>query len=413
MNDEVKDMLSKALRDEPPVGVDYDAVRAAGRRRRARRQAGIVGGAALGVAAVVSAAMLVRQPPPPSPATGPASPTTGVPAPAPAGCAMPAYTGGFTDSPDGVASAEELAESARLTEAVGRFALPLPAGVTMEPAKPQLCAIKDSWGTQFTLRSPAGDRTVFLEVKPGARAGSCPVPDKQTACSVDKLRDGGTVRLTQTPAGPAGVLSAIDAWRVDNTHVRVLETGSAAPQPIPRILDNEALITIASAPQLKLAWSGPPRSPEASDQRAAELAASISEDLVLPKGMVAPGLTFRVSQGGYKLSSDVADGAGIGDLFINLNAPDRSATVDCRDQAGCELITMADGRKATVTRSADGPIQRIMLNTLAADGTQVFVMSTNQSVKAQSDGRTARTRPTPPLSAEDLIRVAALPTLRW
>ena len=415
MNNEVRDMIGKVLRDEPPVGVSFDAVLAAGRRRRARRQVGIVGGAVLGVAAVVSSGVLIGHLSA-SPALIPAGPTTSAPRPAP-GCTIPAYTGGFSDAPAGTASAEELAESARLTEAFGRFAFPLPPGVTMDPAKPPLCVIKGSWGAQFTLHSPAGDRAIFLEVRPRAAQppGDCAVLRGNVRCGGTTLPDGTSVLITEQALGSANpVIVNATAWRSDDTLVRVMETGSEAPKPVPRLLDDDSLIKIASAPQLKVAWSGPARPPEASEQRAAELTNYLAKIRVLPDGMVAPGLTFRVSQGGYKLNTDLGDAAGIGNLFINLNAPEPDATVDCRGQAGCEPITLPDGRKATVTRSSDGPIQRIMLNTMATDGTQVFVMTSNQSERmAASQGTPQITRPTPSLSVEDLIRVASAPWLRW
>src|SRR5690349_14440114 len=189
MTDEVREMISRALRDEPPVGVSYDTVLAAGRKRRARRQAGILAGAVLGVAAVAGSAVLVGNlnggsaisPAGPTPATT----STTAPPPAAEGCVLPARTGGFTDVPDGIASAEERAESARLTEAFGRFPFPTRDDVSLDPA-PRFCVIKDSWGMRITLHSAAGDRAVFLEVKPGIRsqAGICPLPDKRAKCAL-------------------------------------------------------------------------------------------------------------------------------------------------------------------------------------------------------------------------------------
>jgi hypothetical protein len=413
-------MISKALRDEPPVGVSYDAVLAAGRRRRARRQLGIVGGAVLGVAAVAGSAVLVGNlngGSAISPA-GPTSATTSTTAPQPAGtgCVVPARTGGFTEVPDGNASAEELAESARLTEAFGRFPFPTSDDVSMDPA-PRFCVIKDSWGMRITLHSAAGDRAVFLEVKPGIRgqAGLCPLPDRQAKCALRKVGED-MVRLTETPAaGPKQpVLSGIDAWRADGTIVRVLETGAEAPKPTPRILDDDALIKIATAPQLKVNWPTPPVLPaEPSAQRAAELTTSLTQSGRLGQGVLVPPGGFRVSQGGYKLNLDLTDGAGVGNLFINLNPPAANTSVSCQNQAGCEVVQLADGRQATLTRQSTGGIQRIMINIVASDGTQIYVMTTNQSDKAASQGKTAPTRPTPPLSADDLFRIGGQSWLHW
>lgn len=413
MTDEVKDMISKALRDEPPVGVSYESVLAAGKRRRTRRQVVITGGAALGVAAVVSAAMLVGQRFETSTLT-PASPTTltsAVPEPA-SGCAFPQGTGGFSDSPTGVASPEALAESARLTGAFARFRIPLPPGVTMDPAKPRFCAIKDSWGTQVTLHSPQGDRALFIEVRPSTllRAGPCPPPDKVTACSTRRLADGGSARITDTLSPAPSLPVLVDAWRTDGT-VRVMEAGAVAPNQTPRILDNNTLVAIASAAELKPSWPVRLLPAEASSQRATALTDELIKSAALGQGVLLPP-GFVVSQGGYKLNLDITDGTGTGSVFINLNPPDAAAIV-CDNQPGCDLITLPDKRKASVIRIADRTSQRLMLSTKAADGTQVFIMTTNQSLRAQDQGKTGGTRPTPPMSIDDLIRIAGQTWLHW
>jgi len=416
---EVRDMIGKALRDEPPVRVDYDTVLAAGRRRRARRQFGIVGAAALGVAAVVSVAVLVGQRAPSpaiTPATSAAPPTTGtgIAQPSPdGGCSVPRYTGGFTDPPTGASSTEELAESARLTAALGRFDFPLPAGVTMDPAKPKLCAIKNSWGVDAMLRAPGSERTVILEIKPRRGAPALPCREREsTKCDVRTLADGTNLQIILQGTQPTIV--TVIAWRPDDTIVRVMETGSGTPSSAKRILDTDALIKIASAPQLKTEWHGPASPPEASGARAATLTESaLKSDPVRGNRVPIPGSAFRVSQGGYKFSLDLSDSAGVGNLFINLNAPAGDKPVSCENQAGCETITLPDKRNATVTRQADGGIQRLMLNTLAADGTQVFIMTTNQSDKSASQGKSAPTRPTPPLSVDDLIKIAGESWLHW
>jgi hypothetical protein len=398
MTDEVKEMLSKALRDEPPVRVTYDSVLAAGKRRRTRRQLAITGGAALSVAAVVSAAMLVAQWPETTTLT-PAGPTSAVPEPA-AGCAFPLRTAGFSDLPDGNASAEELAESARLTEAFAGFAVPLPAGVTMDPAKPRFCVIKESWGTQVVLHSAAGDRALFIEVKPAnvLAAGLCPAPDRVAVCSIRKLADGGTARITQTVGQVPNLPVLVDVWRSDGT-VRIMETGTETPKPAPRILDDDALIKIASAGALTV--SGPMRKllPEVARQRAAALTDELIKSGVLgPRVLVTSG--FQASEGGgYKLSIDVSDSAGVGNLVINLTVPDSAASVDCHNEPGCSVQMLPDKRKAAITRYADKTSMRLSLSTIAADGTQVSITTTNH-------GSYGPTRPTPPLTDDDLIRIA-------
>jgi hypothetical protein len=417
MNDEVREMIGKALGGEPPIGIDYDSVRAAGRRRLVRRHVGIVGGAALAVVAVAGTAVAVGQL-----AAGPAHqpagpPPTSVARPAPGdGCVVPAMQGGFTARPDGVASEAELVESARLTEAFGRFTMPLPPDVSMEPAQPRLCAIEESWGTHLTLRSPAGDRGLFLEVSPraGQSPGECRLADGEP-CAVKTLPDGTTLMISEAP--PVGarwpaLVTAI-AWRPDGTVVRILETGSEAPNPTPRILTDEALAVIASAPELKVDWTGTPKAPppEPSDRRAAELTGVLTKAMVLPAGVSArvDGMAFYVSQGGYKLSADLVDGAGVGHLFINLNPPSRHApSLRCTGPEPCEQVELADGRQATIHRQSAAGITTLVLITAAADGTQVMIMASNQA-----EGNTRATRPEPPLGRDDLIRIASLAELRW
>lgn len=411
VSDEVRDMISKALREEPPVRVDYDAVVADGRRRRTRRQVGIVGGAVLGVAAVVGSAVLVgglgtNQ------SLVPAGPTPGTTTPAPPapGCVVPARTGGFTQSPPGTASPEELAESARLSEAFARFAVPLPAGVSMDPAAARLCAIKDSWGAQFTLHSAAGDRAVFIEVQPSGprQPDVCPPPTRRARCAVRSLADQTPITIIEDPPASATqpVMVSVTALRADGTLVRVMETGSESPRPAPRILTDDALAAIVSAPQLKVDWPAPAVVWEPSEKRAAELTTAMTTSGWLGPGVRVPMADFRVSQGGYKASVDIRDNAGIGNLFINLNPPAGDGSVSCAGQTGCEPVAMPDGRAATVTRLVDGRIQRLMLNTVAADGTQIYLMCTNQSDKAATQGKSAPTRPIPPLTVDDLIRIA-------
>ena len=418
MTDEVKEMLSKVLRDEPPVNVSYERVLAAGKRRRTRRQLAITGGAALGVAAVVSAAMFVAQRPEtstltPAGPTSPTAPTTAAPpVPAAEGCAFPKGTGGFSDQPAGTASAEALAESARLTDAFARFTVPLPAGVTMDPAKPRFCAIKDSWGTQVTLHSRAGDRALFIEVKPATvvQAPLCAAPDRMTACSIRKLADGGTARITDTLPPTPSLPVLVEAWRTDGM-VHVMETGREAPKQTPRILNDDALIKIASAAELKSSWPVRQLPSVPTPQRATELTDLMTRSGVLRGVLLPPG--FRVSQGGYKLSLDITDSAGVGNLFINLNPPDSAASVDCHGEPGCSLMTLPDNRKAAVTRYADESVMRLSLSTIAADGTQVYIMTTNRSEKADSQGKSSPTRPTPPLDDTDLMRIAGQTWLHW
>jgi hypothetical protein len=432
VTDEVRDMIRKALTGEPPIGIDYDEVRSEGRRRLARRHVVITAGAAVGVVAVVGAALAVSRFATGSAGDDPAAPppvtatSTNRPAAA-AGCTIPRLQGGFTAPPAGSAGAEELTESGRLTEAFGRYALPLPPGVTAVPAKPQLCVvIPGMWGGGLTLHGPAGDRSLSFEVRAraGQAPGECARLGGQVKCDTRPLPDGGTARISDTPPREANwpEIVLVDAWRADGTVVRIMETGSQAAKPTPRILSDDAMVAIATAPELKVnltAPSGTPPAPaEPSDRRAAELTAALAREFTLPRGMSArkvpqaraEAMAFSVSQGGYKLNADLVDAAGQGNLFINLNPPAADATVECRGEPNCHVITLPDGRKATLSQTDDG-ITTISLSTIAADGTQVLMWSRNQSARAEATS--TRTRPQPPLGVDDLIRIASVTGLRW
>jgi hypothetical protein len=429
MTDEVRDMIARALDGEPPVGIDYATVAAAGRRRIARRNLGIAGAAVLGVVAVVSVAVTVGQLAAQpggnrvgSPSTSRTAPTGAIPTgTVPTdGCVVAATQGGYSAMPDGVASPAELAESARLTAAFARFAVPLPAGVTMVPVSPRLCAIQNSWGTDFTLRSVAGDRAVFIEVLPrsGQPAGTCARSSSHVRCTPRPLPGGGLALVdVEQPVQPTDpMIIGVKVWRTDDTVVRVMETGAQNAPPTPRMLSDDALIAIAMAPQLRVTWSGPARLADPSDRHAGELTSALAKSFALPPGMqakpvphaLAGALTFYVSQGGYKLDADLVDPAGTGNLFINLNPPAGQSMVECRGAPNCHLITLPDGRKATLSQPAGDGATTIMLETVAADGTEVSVMTRNQA-----QGRSGATRPQPPLRVDDLIRIASVSELSW
>jgi len=59
MTEEIRTVIAEALHNEPAMGVQRDAVLAAGRRKVRRRHLAGIGGAALGVVAVTSAAVVI------------------------------------------------------------------------------------------------------------------------------------------------------------------------------------------------------------------------------------------------------------------------------------------------------------------------------------------------------------------
>jgi hypothetical protein len=425
MNDEVREMIARALDGEPPIGIDYESVRAAGRRRLTRRHLGVAAGAALGVVLVASTAVTVSHlaaAPPPAGQTGsPPATTVSTSAPAEPGCVMPKMTGGFSDPPSGTASPEALAEAARLNEAFGRMTLPLPAGVTMDPAKPKLCAITNSWGATFTLRSPAGERLVLLEVKPrfGQQPNSCGPADPHVRCATHPIPGGVGLITEDKPATTSPSLVYATAWRADDTIVTVGETGGEGAHPTPRILSDDAMIAIATAPELKVTWSGPARPAAPTNQHAAELTAAFAKEYQLPQGFRArkipsarvDALSFFVSQGGYKLNADLVDAKGEGNLFIDLWAPVTVFPSNCPAPLVCEQISLPDGRKAMFSTQTDHGVTTLSLTTATADGSGVAIMSRNQSARAAASS--SPTRATPPLGRDDLITIASLAGLRW
>lgn len=405
MSNEVRDMIGSALADEPELGLEYDQVVADGRRRRTRRRVGTLTATAAGIVTVVAATtalsgLLDRTPAPPA---GSESTT---PAPANPGCVLPTPAGSYPDLPRGTASPAELTESGRLTEAFRKIALPLPPGVEASPV--ELCVIRDSWGGTFTL---TGDRTVvvYLRSRGDQPPGEC-VAHPDTECSIRTLPDGSTAQVTVTSL--AATSADVDVWRVDGTYVRVTETGGKGSKN--RVLGDDALIAIATAPQLKVDLSGPTVPSVPSDRRAAELDTVIAP--ALPAGMTvkpAPGSDrgwrFQVSQGGYKISTTLADTQGKGRVLVYLEPPADGA-VTCGGRPDCEPVDLAGGRKGTLTTTRlPNDVTLLALNARAADGTSITIRTTNDA----GAGASTRTRPTPPLSEVDLVRIAELPGLHW
>ncbi|MFD0207323.1 MULTISPECIES: hypothetical protein [Saccharothrix] len=413
MSDEVREMIRSALADEPASGLEFERVVQDGRKRRARRL-GVLTTAAVGVVAVAAVAVSGTFAPSPGPpaavlSTSPTSVTSSV-APAP-GCTAPAMVGGYPEQPRGSATPEELAESARLTEAFAGFALPLPAGVEATPLR--LCVIDASWGGDFRL---TGDRSVIVYTRPlgGQPPGECLrfIPESQ--CSIKALPDGSTARIT-VEQGAGATLAFADVWRTDGTYVRVMETGGTGSRN--RVLDDDRLVAIATAPQLKVQWVGRQVPADPSARRAAELdqvlASALPPGLTVERALPSDEavLRFRIRQGGYRAAANLADAQGRGLTVVTVDVP-RDGEPTCRDRLTCRLVELAGGRKASVetTTKEDGVITS-RLYRRAADGSWLTVETSNVADIGPAGNRP--TRPTPPLSEADLIRIAELPGLHW
>jgi hypothetical protein len=409
VSDEVRDMIRSALADEPGLGLEFEQVVADGRRRRARRRFGALTAVTVGIVAVVGVSTMSTGTPSQPAGLASTVPTT-APPPANPGCVVPKMTGGFPDQPRGTASPDELAESGRLTEAFKQFTLPLPAGVEAGPL--ELCVVRGSWGGTFTV---TGDRSVTVYVRQvgGQPPGECVHYNSATQCSTRTLPDGSTARVIVEPMPDATLVSA-DVWRTDGTYVHVMETGSQGSTT--RVLNDDQLIALGAAPQLRVQWTGRSEPAAPSDRRAAELDPVLAG--ALPPGVRAepiPGasvqpLEFRISQGGYRAMANLFDAAGGGWLMVNVEKPG-DGEVTCGDRATCEIVELSDGRKAAVESTMDGGVTRLFLNTKAADGTGISIHATNAA--DTGTGPAAPTRPSPPLTVADLVRIAELPDLHW
>ncbi|ROP37039.1 hypothetical protein [Saccharothrix texasensis] len=410
MSDEVRDMIRSALADEPALGLAFEQVVEDGRKRRARRRLGVLTVAAVGVVAVAAVAVSGTFAQTSAPAAGvlSTSPTSATSSVAALGCVAEAMTGGFPDRPRGTATPEELAESGRLTEAVERLPLPLPAGVEATPLR--LCALDASWGGDFRL---TGDRSVFVYVRPlgGQSPSGCVLHTPETRCSVKALPDGSTARVTVEP-GPEATLASADVWRADGTYAHVMETGGRGS--VTRVLDDEQLTAIAAAPQLKVLAVGRVVPADPSDRRAAELGAvlvgAFPPGLGIERIPAEEALVFRARQGGYRTFANLTDAAGAGWVMVSLEKPD-GGEVTCGGRATCRLVALSDGREAALDTAVEGGVTRLSLHAKAADGTRISVQTSN--VADTGDGSATPTRPTPPLTEVDLARIAELPGLHW
>jgi hypothetical protein len=415
-HDEVRAVIGKVLDDEPPVGLDYETVLADGRRRRARRHLGIVTAAVIGVVAIAGGAVAVTQYNA-SRVNAPAGPVD-----TESGCGG----AGISGTPP---SREELAESARLTEAFSKFTFPaLPQRVSLSPAKLRFCTVTDGWQATVALLGPKGYRSLLIDVQPRRNelAGECGPPGAVAVdCTVSTVKDTATLRRTITPTRNANqpVVVNLDAWRLDGTIVRLLETGKELTSgAAPRVFSDDDLAKIALAPELKVNWTEPAnrRPGVTSDARAVELTKALAQAFTLPQGMraeampnaPAAALAFYASYGTYKLNADLIDGRGKGNLSVVLSPPVPGKVVpDTCDRNACEIVSLTNGRTGALYRIADGSIARMQLSTMTEDGTQVAVMVSNQSLAA---GRTSGpSRPETPLTREDLISIANTPGLGW
>ncbi|MEJ2857954.1 MULTISPECIES: hypothetical protein [unclassified Saccharothrix] len=148
----------------------------------------------------------------------------------------------------------------------------------------------------------------------------------------------------------------------------------------------------------------PPR--PVTDERAAQLTALLAG--ALPAGAkVAPipgdpmtPWTFAASGNEYKSVTEVTTAAGRGMVLVYLMP---GAEPKC--EPGCETVQLPDGRLVFLSRSEfDG--RTLLLVDVAIPGGRVHVQVHNSSDKATSNGNA-------PLTAEEAVKVAAIPGLTF
>jgi hypothetical protein len=423
MNQDVRDLIGKALQDEPAIRIDKRSVMASSRRRQRRRPAVVAGASMVSVAAILSAVMIVNDRLTTDPVI---SPTLEGPPPGIACEKVPTPGLLWADHavPDSKAPTTEaaIAQAGRLTAAFKDFTFPAPAGFQVPPIT--FCAYGASWYAEVLLTSADRDVALFVTVEPGGvkRAEGC---DSNSSCRTESTPDGAMLRFLsyQQPSPVVPLLTSVAAWRPDGTTVYVTEQG---PEPGPRLLDDAALVAIATAPQLGLAgdWSVLPKP---SDSRARELSQLIAAANVLPPGMQAvkapdarvEALEFDFGDDRYTLDADLVDSAGEGNLRIELILPPPGASsVDslyCGTVEGCQYITLPNGRRAMTERYSEEQAQdkNLTLNAFTAEGVLLQITSRNVSNRARNYGNGEPSRPDLPLELDNLVRIATLPGLHW
>ncbi|MFI9811145.1 hypothetical protein [Saccharothrix variisporea] len=148
----------------------------------------------------------------------------------------------------------------------------------------------------------------------------------------------------------------------------------------------------------------PPR--PVTDERAAQLTALLAGSL--PAGArVAPipgdpmtPWTFAASGNQYKSVTEVTTEAGRGMVLVYLVPGDEP-----KCEPGCETVRLPDGRTAFVSRSSFEE-RTLLLVDVAIPGGRVHVQVHNSSDKATSNGNA-------PLTAEEAVKVAAIPGLTF
>ena len=251
--DDVRRLLSAAVREEPPLALDREAVFAEGRRRLRVRRTATVGGAAVAVVAVVlgMSALSGAQ-------FGMREDNVGPAAPAPATTSRPVTTTAPLTSPPAAAAGEPEATATqsppatadRLGMVLREAKIPWPSGVTVEGDGEEWFAFDESGTATFHLvAKDAARRLLTVRVYPdGAPEVVCgegcrvePAPDRTlvTVRYAKPTEDGGPIAVEVTTASATGM------------DVQVVETaGFGPPWQVEPLLPDDVLVAIATIPGL-------------------------------------------------------------------------------------------------------------------------------------------------------------------
>ncbi len=266
MTDEqdVRRLLSAAVRGEPPLALDRAAVFAEGRRRLRVRRTATVGGAAVAVVAVVlgmsalSGAQFgmrgdvgpAAPPAVPVPATIGAPATTSPPPVATTPVAEPSVTS--TERPEATRSptAVDPAVRGRLGVVLRDAKIPWPPGVSVAGDGAEWFAFDESGTATFHLvAKDAARRIVSVRVF----AGAAPPVACGEGCRLAPAPDGSLVSVRYAkPAGSGGPVSVEVATTPGaGAGVRVVETaGFGPPWQAEPLLPDDVLVAIATIPGL-------------------------------------------------------------------------------------------------------------------------------------------------------------------
>ncbi|GLW92345.1 hypothetical protein [Actinokineospora globicatena] len=251
MTDDVRDLLGRALGDEPPLGIDREAVFADGRRRLRRRRVAATGGVAAAVAvAVFGAAMLSSgaiglSQPEVLPAAPPSVTTTRVPAPVEPVPTTP------TKAPSSTITTHRPRQVTALRDGVI-----WPAGVRPQSSKSgrEWYEFDDDGEIRAVLTTAKGDRILQVRVYfTAAREHMIDCPSVQNGAKLPNCYVGSygnakvrTERDSPTD-GPAVVLVTAD--RADSVTVEVMETAGDHGR-LDQVLPDSTILKIATLPGL-------------------------------------------------------------------------------------------------------------------------------------------------------------------